>query len=134
MLPTNALAVTELQQASRGAVKTAQRVMIVNGDPESLAFLEVLVEAGHYDVVFVESIAHAYSHVKRVLPDLVILCVNIDDGDSLQVLSMLRLDQETCAIPVLTYATDAEMQEDEEPVDDESQVPFFAPRPALLMN
>ena len=45
-------------------------------DPSAL---ENVLEAGHYDVVFVESSAHAYSQIKRVQPNLVILCVRIDD-------------------------------------------------------
>ena len=57
------------------------------------------------DVVFVESITHAYSKIKRVLPDLVILCLSADDVDGCQVLSMLALDHETSHIPVLTVAT-----------------------------
>ena len=117
--------------------KDTQKVLIVNGDSESLVFLEAIVEAGHYDVVFVESVAHAYSQVKRVKPDLVILCVNIDDSDSLQVLSMLRLDEETRSIPVLTYATDDELvqqQEDEDEVSDDAAMPLFGSHPAARMN
>ena len=115
---------------------TTQKVLIVNGDSESLAFLEAIVDSGHYDVVFVESVAHAYSQVKKVRPDLVILCVNIDDSDSLQVLSMLRLDEETRSIPVLTYATDDELQpqEEEEAAADSGALPLFGARPAALMN
>lgn len=112
----------------------AQKVLIVNGEPESLAFLEAIVDAGNYDVVFVESVAHAYSQVKRVKPDLVILCVNIDDSASLQVLSMLRLDEETRGIPVLTYATDDETHEEQVEEAEGTVTPLFAARPAVLMN
>jgi CheY-like chemotaxis protein len=57
------------------------------------------------DVVFVESTAHAYSKIKRVRPDLVILCLSGDDVDGCQVLSMLALDNDTSRIPVLTFVT-----------------------------
>ena len=59
---------------------TAQKVVIVNGTPEILDLLETVLDAGHYDVVFVESSEHAYSQIKRVQPNLVILCVRIDDS------------------------------------------------------
>ena len=62
-----------------------------------LALLETVLDAGHYDVVFVESSEHAYSHIKRVQPNLVILCMRIEDRDGFQVLSMLKLDDETRA-------------------------------------
>lgn len=114
---------------------TAQKVVIVNGTPGILELLDTVLEAGHYDVVFVESNAHAYSQIKRVQPDLVILCVRIDDMDGFQVLSMLKLDEETRAIPVLTYANQCDGETDEE--DDAPEFPgtaMFAPRPVELMN
>src|SRR6058998_3222412 len=74
---------------------TAQKVVIVNGSAEILEVLETVLEAGHYDIVFVESSEHAYSQIKRVLPNLVILCVRIDDLSAFQVLSMLKLDAGT---------------------------------------
>ena len=112
-----------------------QKVVIVNGNPEMLGTLETVLDAGHYDVVFCESSEHAYSQIKRVQPNLVILCVRIDDGDGLQVLSMLKLDDETRDIPVLTYTTehggeDLE-QEDAEPSDAEL---FPAAKAAIWMN
>src|SRR4029078_13647812 len=98
-------------ESSRSTAETlaptivAQKVVIVNGSPEILDLLETALDAGHYDVVFVESSAHAYSQIKSVKPNLVILCVRIDDADGFQVLSMLKLDADTRAIPVLTYTT-----------------------------
>src|SRR5436309_7053348 len=98
---------------------TAQKVVIVNGSTEILELLESVLEAGHYDIVFVESSAHAYSQIKRVKPHLVILCVRIEDLEGFQVLSMLKLDEDTRAIPVLTYTTEYEGQEAEEEMAEE---------------
>ncbi len=61
--------------------------------------LETVLDAGQYDVVFVESTEHAYSHIKRLTPHLIIVCLDIDDLDGFQVLSMLKLDSETKHIP-----------------------------------
>jgi PleD family two-component response regulator len=124
-------AATTGDQASprRGAT---QKVLIVNGCSDVLEALEPVLDAGNYDVVFVESSAHAYSQIKRVQPDLVILCVQLDDTESLTVLSMLKLDAETRKIPVMTYAS-AEDQEPEEE-EDEPEQPIFTVRPAVLMN
>src|SRR4029078_11959265 len=74
---------------------TTQKVVIVNGSTEMLELLETVLDAGHYDVVFVESSEHAYSQIKRVLPDLVILCIKVGGMDGFQVLSMLKLDEQT---------------------------------------
>ena len=108
-----------------------QRVVIVNGSTDILA----LLDAGHYDVVFVESNEHAYSHIKRVQPNMVILCMRIEDRDSFQVLSMLKLDDVTRRIPVLTYTTEFEGQEMEEEAPETSEMEMFgAWKLALPMN
>jgi CheY-like chemotaxis protein len=116
--------------------ETTQKVVIVNGSTEILELLESVLEAGHYDIVFVESSAHAYSQIKRVKPNLVILCVRIEDLDGFQVLSMLKLDDETRGIPVLTYTTEYEGQEaDEEAAEEErSETEILVAKPAIRMN
>ena len=115
---------------------TAQKVVIVNGSTEILELLESVLEAGHYDIVFVESSEHAYSQIKRVRPNLVILCVRIEDLDGFQVLSMLKLDEETRGIPVLTYTTEYEGQESEEEAAEEerSETEILVAKPAILMH
>jgi CheY-like chemotaxis protein len=110
------------------------RVVIVNNGPEALELLETVLEAGRYDVVFVESNEHAYSQIKRVQPDLVILCVRIDDMSGFQVLSMLKLDGDTRDIPVMTYTTDYEGRDAEDEAADVPETAMFTPRPAEVMN
>jgi PleD family two-component response regulator len=116
--------------------KAAQKVVIVNGSSEILQLLETALEAGHYDIVFVESTERAYSQIKRVKPNLVILCVRMDEPEGLQVLSMLKLDRETEHIPVLTYTTEYEGHEPEDDVrdDEPSDNEIFSAKPALRMN
>jgi PleD family two-component response regulator len=106
----------------------AQKVVIVNGSTDMLELLETVLDAGNYDIVFVESNEHAYSQIKRVQPNLVILCVQIDDMDGFQVLSMLKLDDETRGIPVLTYTTEYERDKADEEQDESSEAEIFAPR------
>lgn len=114
---------------------STQKVVIINGSTEALELLESVLDAGHYDVVFVESSTHAYSQIKRVQPDLVILCVRMQDGDGLQVLSMLKLDSDTRGIPVVTYATEGDADETEDVVSDEAaETEMFVPKPAVWMN
>jgi CheY-like chemotaxis protein len=130
---TNAATTTDTLRC-RSEATLAQKVVIVNGNAEILELLETVLDAGHYDVVFVESSAHAYSQIKRVQPHLVILCVHIDDLDGFQVLSMLKLDETTRDIPVLTYTTEYEGQELEAEVPEPSDSEMFAPQPTMWMN
>ena len=112
----------------------AQKVVIVNGTPEIFELLETVLDAGRYDVIFVESTWHAYSQIKRVHPDLVILCVAIEEMAGFQVLSMLKIDEETRAIPVLTYTSADDGNETEAESHDVSDTGMFTARPMELMN
>jgi PleD family two-component response regulator len=112
----------------------AQKVVIVNGSAEMLEAIEAVLDAGHYDIVFVESNERAYSQIKRVQPDLVILCVRIDDIDGFQVLSMLKLDEETRGIPVVTYTTEYEGDSAAEEEADEPEPEIFVRAIVPRMN
>ena len=133
---TNAITTTDPQTAwPASAPAAAQKVVIVNGSAGILELVETVLDAGHYDIVFVESSDHAYSQIKRVMPDLVILCVRIEDLDGFQVLSMLKMDKETRAIPVLTYTTEYEGQDAaEEEAAEPSETEMFTAKPAMRMN
>src|SRR5712691_2575639 len=139
MMTTNTTPMTSIAGTTTAAEHVSssatQKVLFVNGSTDMLTLLETVLDAGHYDVVFVESSDHAYSHIKRVQPNLVILCMRIEDHDGFQVLSMLKLDAETRGIPVLTYTTDYEGQDTEQEVPETSEMEMFvASKPALPMN
>ena len=110
-----------------------RKVVIINGRTNILEVVETALDAGSYDIVFVESNAHAYSQIKCVQPNLVILCLSIDDANGFQVLSMLKLDEETREIPVVTYMTESEGQETGQELEP-SDSGIFIQRPALRMN
>ena len=79
-------------------------VAVVSRNPEQQVVGAVMCAVDH-DVVVVELTDHAYSHIKQIRPDLVIVCLSGDDVDGCRVLSMLALDRETSTIPVLTHLT-----------------------------
>ena len=122
------------RRGANDAATTAQKVVIVNGGTEIMGLLETVLDAGHYDVVFVESQEHAYSQIKRVQPHLVLLGVRIEDRDSFQVLSMLKRDEATRRIPVLTYTTEYEGQKTGEEAPEPSDTEIFTAKHAIRMN
>ena len=124
---------TERPRPTGTRTRAVRKVVIINGRTDVLEVVEAVLDAGSYDIVFVESHAHAYSQIKCVHPNLVILCVSIDDVDGFQVLSMMKLDEETRGIPVLTYMTELQGEDagqDLEPSDNG----ILFPRPTLRMN
>ena len=117
------------ESRAASSTTTAQKVVIINGSTEILESLETVLDAGHYDVVFVESTTHAYSQIKRVQPNLVILCLHLDNPEGFQVLSMLKLDNETRDIPVLTYAAEHDDDEEDDEVSEPSDSEMFVSKP-----
>jgi PleD family two-component response regulator len=125
-----------MADAKRNINTPVQKVVVVNGNTEVLGLLETVLDAGRYDMVFVESSDRAYSQIKKVVPNLVILCARIEDLNGFQLLTMLKLDNETRDIPVLTYTTEFEGQDFDAAIsqlaeDEEEMLPS---RPALRMN
>ena len=110
-----------------------QKVVIVNGTTDLIEMLERALAAGHYDVVFVESAAHAYSHIKRERPSLVILCLDMRERAGFQVLSMLKLDEATRTIPLLTCLAGYEMPSapPERLASDEEEISIGMPAASL---
>ena len=113
-----------------------QKVVVVNGNTAVLETLEAALDAGRYDMVFVESDERAYSQIKKVAPNLVILCARIEQPQGFQLLTMLKLDPETRSIPVLTFTTEHEGQDLDTAAsqwaDDEEML--LQTRPAMRMN
>jgi CheY-like chemotaxis protein len=98
-------------------------MMVVSRDP-GLTLPDSVMDAPDCDVVLIEPLAHAYSRIKHVRPDLVIICVSFDDPLGFQVLSMLKLDPDTAPIRVLTYAaTSAELFTEDAVGVDEAALP-----------
>jgi DNA-binding response OmpR family regulator len=109
------------------------QVVVVSKQSQINELLETVLDAGQYDVVFVESTEHAYSHIKRLSPNLIIVCLDVDDMDGFQVLSMLKLDNETKGIPVVTCTVSGS---DEDTSDEAPEPPndVFYDAPAMCMN
>jgi PleD family two-component response regulator len=128
--------ITQMADMNQIAATPVQKVVVVNGNTEVLGMLETVLDAGRYDMVFVESSDRAYSQIKRVVPNLVILCTRIEELDGFQLLTMLKLDADTKDIPVLTYTTEYEGQDFDAAIsqlaDDEDDM--MPARAALRMN
>lgn len=118
------------------AAAGVQKVVVINGNTEVLGMLETVLDAGRYDMVFVESSDHAYSQIKKIQPNLVILCTRIDELDGFQLLTMLKLDDDTRDIPILTYTTEYEGQDFDTAISQlaEDEEELLPSRPALRMN
>ena len=103
-----------------------QKVAIVSASDDMLAMIETMLDPGRYNLVFIESSAHAYSEIKHLRPNLVILCTRLETMDGFQVLSMLKLDADTRDIPVVTFTTEDQSEQPEAPETRESKTAGLA--------
>jgi len=102
-------------------------VVAVSDIPRRAELLNALLfDPNDCDVVVVESVACAYSRIKQVAPDLVILLLAIDDVASCQLLSMLTIDGDTRGIPIVTWATQSKAIALEEIAADLNQDPSLS--------
>jgi CheY-like chemotaxis protein len=83
-----------------------KRIAFIGQYSEQLLF-ETVLDTFDHDVVLLEPVAHAYTQIKRVAPDLIIVCLAEGDMNGCRLLSMLALDRETARIPCLMYLTPA---------------------------
>ena len=82
-------------------------IVAVSAKPEHAALLDMLVaDVSGYDVIQVVPIATAYSLIRKVTPDLIVVMLRIDDVKGCQLLSMLAIDPRTCHIPIISCTFD----------------------------
>ena len=111
-----------------------KRVAIVGGSAELLAWLEPMLDPGNYEVLFLDAGEAPYSQIRLAQPDLIVLTVRIEDVGAFGLLSMLKMDDETSRIPVITYTTEYEGQPLRCVLGDLADEPAAATRPALPLN
>jgi hypothetical protein len=82
--------------------RACRRIVAVSGEQHRPELMNaVLADGAGCDVVYVESIERGYSRIKQIVPDSIVVFVGVDDVPACQLLAMLKLDRETCAIPLL---------------------------------
>jgi CheY-like chemotaxis protein len=94
-----------MADTNRLAAMPVRKIVVVDGSTDVVGMLEAVLDAGRYDMAFVESSNDAYSQIRKILPNLVILCADVQHLDGLQLLTMLKLDPETRDVPVATCTT-----------------------------
>jgi CheY-like chemotaxis protein len=104
-------------------------VALVDAGPDDVEYLESLLEGRCYNVLLLDSRAHAHAEIKRLRPALVVLCTSFRHLEPFQLLTMLKLDRETRDIPFVTLAVDEHATDADE---DGAGMPAFPAYPAPL--
>jgi len=104
-------------------------MVIVNGDADTLGELLPVLPPGPCDVHFAQSRDRAFSLIRRLLPDLVVVCLPAWDAAEAHLMTMLALAPETSGIKLVPWVTCAEGVSGEPPVPapyEEEGLPFPA--------
>jgi DNA-binding response OmpR family regulator len=88
-------------------------IAIVGKRPDAHV-LDTVLKSSDHDILLIESFGEAYSQIRRVRPQIVIVCLEAGDLNGVQVLSMLNIDRATAQIPVVTYLTSPDAADDDE--------------------
>ena len=83
--------------------RPARSVVAVSPDVQMGELLDALsFDTNDFDVVYVEPIEWAYSRIKQVAPDAVIVLAEMDDVAACQLLSMMKVDADLSNVLVVT--------------------------------
>jgi PleD family two-component response regulator len=106
------------------------RVVAVSDDALRPKLLDALMDdRASHDVVFVESLTRAYTRIRQLIPDLIVVYMRIDDERACRLLTMLESDRDLDAIPVLTWATSASGGETDDAFDSPVSADCYALAP-----
>ncbi|HMC82666.1 MAG TPA: response regulator [Candidatus Polarisedimenticolia bacterium] len=89
----------------------SRRIMVVDDDSEIVDMTRIVLESGGYEVIPVLSGPEALQKAAATRPDLILLDINMPEVDGWEVLKMLKVDEETSAIPVAMFSIKLEVRD-----------------------
>jgi DNA-binding response OmpR family regulator len=85
--------------------------MVVDDDREIVEMTRMILESGGYQVVPAFSGEEALRSVGAIRPDLILLDINMPGMDGWELLKLLKVDEETQAIPVAMFSIKFELRD-----------------------
>jgi DNA-binding response OmpR family regulator len=83
-----------------------KKVLVVDDNPETLLLVQILLDRHGF---LVESVTHASlleKKIKQFDPGLLIIDVNLQDGDGRLICRNLKSDPDTAHIPIILFSAD----------------------------
>jgi len=88
-----------------------KKILIVDDEEDILHFLELVLREKGYEVVTASGGHEALTRAQIERPDLVLLDIMMPEMDGWEVLKLLRVDDETAAIPVAMLSARTEARD-----------------------
>jgi PAS domain S-box-containing protein len=100
-LPLQSAPQTKISEELKSLGKLRGRVLLVEDDDELATVIGAVISHQGYKFVRADSLATARSYLEELVPDVVILDLNLPDGNGLDLLEILRADPRTIDTPVI---------------------------------
>jgi DNA-binding response OmpR family regulator len=88
-----------------------KKILVVDDEDDILQFLELVLREKGYDVVTAPGGHEALTKAQVERPDLVLLDIMMPQMDGWEVLKLLRVDEDTAAIPVAMLSARTEAKD-----------------------
>ncbi len=89
----------------------ADRILIIDDEPDSLMLAEMRLKASGYEVAAVRGYDEAYNSIREKNPDLILLDVMMPGVDGFEVKNRLNEDTSTAGIPVIFLTAKSGLQD-----------------------
>jgi CheY-like chemotaxis protein len=80
-----------------------KQILIIDDQSQLLSLMRRILEDEQYQVSILQNGKDGFSHMKTLLPDLLILDLKLGDVSGQDVLKLLKMDPITAEIPVIVY-------------------------------
>ena len=80
-----------------------KQILIIDDQSQLLSLMRRILEDEQYQVSILQNGKDGFSHMKTLLPDLLILDLKLGDVSGQDVLKQLKIDPVTAEIPVIVY-------------------------------
>ncbi len=101
-----------LDELEKARKKNVRRVLVIDDDPVEIGIARTLFEKAGLDVITEQNGAKAVELAAAEMPDFIVLDLLMPEMDGFEVLSRLKADARTQAIPVLVYTAKDITEED----------------------
>ena len=82
-------------------------ILVIEDNPDNLALLEIILESNNYDVHLESDGQAGVTAAIDILPDLILMDINMPLVDGYAALELLRADEKTRDIPVVAVTGNA---------------------------
>ncbi len=88
-----------------------KKIFVIDDEIEIVELTKMILEKEGYEVTGTNSSAKIFEQIKDVMPDLILLDINMPDMDGWEVLRSIKMDRHFSSIPVVLFTIRSELRD-----------------------